>query len=164
LEYRRRASELAALPEWGVLVRKAESAYQEGVSTYRELAQANPEAYLPDVATTLNNLANLYSATQRMKEAEAACREAEGIPEPLWFVNPELHGDQMGRILLMRALLCESLGESATNARALARRALTAVCNRNLKQVIRQLTDQLCVDQDLSSRKPSDVESSKIVY
>jgi hypothetical protein len=31
---------------------------------------------MPYVATTLNNLANLYSATQRMKEAETACLEA----------------------------------------------------------------------------------------
>jgi hypothetical protein len=120
--------------------------YQEALSTYRELAQANSEAYLPHVAMTLNNLANLYSATYWMKEAEAACREAEGILEPLWFVNPELHGDQMARILLMRALLCESLGESGTNACALASRALAAACNPTLKQAIRQLTDQLCVD------------------
>jgi tetratricopeptide (TPR) repeat protein len=115
-------------------MKEAEAAYQEALSTYRELAQANPEAYLPDVAGTLNNLAVLYSDTQRMKEAEAACREAEGILEPLWFVNPELHGDQMARILLMRALLCESLGESGTNACALARQALAAACNPDLKK------------------------------
>jgi hypothetical protein len=41
------------------------------------LAKTNPEAYLPDVAATLNNLANLYRATQRKKEAEECCREAE---------------------------------------------------------------------------------------
>ncbi len=91
-------------------MKEAETAYQEGLSTYRELAQANPEVYLPHVAMTLNNVANLYRDTQRMREAEAACREAEAILEPLWFVNPELHGDQIARNLLMRALLCESVG------------------------------------------------------
>jgi tetratricopeptide (TPR) repeat protein len=127
-------------------MKQAEEAYREALSIRRELAQANPEAYLPDVAMTLNNLALLYSATQRMKEAEEACREAEGLLEPLWRVNPEVHGDQMGRILLMRALVCEALGESSTDACALARRALAAAYDPGLKQGIQQLIDRLCVD------------------
>jgi len=40
-------------------MKAAEEAYQEALSIRRELAKANPEAYLPDVARTLNNLANL---------------------------------------------------------------------------------------------------------
>src|SRR5664280_3418439 len=127
-------------------MKEAEEAYREALSTYRELAQANPEAYLPYVATTLNNLANLYSDTQRRKEAEEACREAEGLLEPLWRVNPEVHGDQMARILGTRALVCEALGESSTDACALARRALAAAYDPGLKQGIQQLIDQLCVD------------------
>jgi tetratricopeptide (TPR) repeat protein len=127
-------------------MKQAEEAYREALSIRRELAQANPEAYLPDVAMTLNNLALLYSATQRMKEAEEACREAEGLLEPLWRVNPEVHGDQMGRILLMRALVCEALGESSTDACALARRALAAAYDPGLKQGIQQRIDRLCVD------------------
>jgi tetratricopeptide (TPR) repeat protein len=47
------------------------------------LAKANPEAYLPELATTLNNLADLYRATQRMKEAEAAYQEALSIVREL---------------------------------------------------------------------------------
>ncbi len=49
----------------------------------RQLAKANPAAYQPYVATTLNNLANLYSLTQRMKEAEAAYQEALDIRRQL---------------------------------------------------------------------------------
>ncbi len=40
---------------------KAESVYQEVLPAYRELAKANPQAYLPNVARTLNNLGNLYT-------------------------------------------------------------------------------------------------------
>ncbi|WP_423787669.1 tetratricopeptide repeat protein, partial [Klebsiella pneumoniae] len=57
-------------------MKEAEAAYQEALSTFRELAKANPEAYLPNVAMTLSSLANLYRATERMKEAEAAYQEA----------------------------------------------------------------------------------------
>ena len=122
-------------------MKEAEAAYQELSPFVASLRKPILEPTSPMSPMTLNNLAVLYRATQRMKEAEAACRKAEGILEPLWFVNPELHGDQMARILLMRALLCESLGESGTNASALARRALAAACNANLKQAIRQQTD-----------------------
>ena len=48
---------------------------------------------------TLNNLANLYRHTQRMKEAKEYCRNAERLLEPLWQANPQVHGDQMARIL-----------------------------------------------------------------
>ena len=41
-------------------------AYTEGLAIRRELAKENAAAYLPDVAGTLNNLGNLYSATQQM--------------------------------------------------------------------------------------------------
>ena len=125
---------------------EAEEACREALSTYRELAQANPEAYLPYVATTLNNLANLYRATQRIEEAEEACREAEGLLKPLWCANPEVHGDQMARILGTRALVSEALGESSTDACALARRAFAAAYDPGLKRGIQQLIDRVCVD------------------
>jgi tetratricopeptide (TPR) repeat protein len=72
-------------------MKEAEEAYREALSIRRELAQASPEAYLPDVATTLNNLAVLYSDTQRMKEAEEAYREALSIRRELAKANPEAY-------------------------------------------------------------------------
>src|ERR1039458_4017276 len=130
---------------WMPRMKEAEEACREALSIRRELAQANPEAYLPDVAMTLNNLANPYRDTQRMKEAEEACREAEGLLEPLWCVNPEVHGDQMAKIWWVRALLCEGPGESSTYACALARRAFAAAYDPGLKQGIQQLIHRLCV-------------------
>jgi hypothetical protein len=44
-------------------------AYDEALKIYRELAQKNPDRYLPYVATTLNNLGILDSDENRMDEA-----------------------------------------------------------------------------------------------
>src|SRR6266478_3220379 len=45
-----------------------EKAYEEALKFYRELAQKNPDTYLPSMATTLNNLATL-DQTQNRPEA-----------------------------------------------------------------------------------------------
>ena len=66
-------------------------------------------------------------------------------PESL-IPNPEVHGDQMAKILGMRALLCLGLEERSTDACALARRALAAAYDPGLKQGIQQVIDRLCVD------------------
>ena len=76
----------------------ADETYQEALRTYRDLAAANPEAYLPDVAMTLVNLAILYGRVQDTSEAEAPSREAYAILHPLWLREPELHGNLMARI------------------------------------------------------------------
>jgi hypothetical protein len=42
---------------------------EEALKTYRELAQKDPQTFLPEVALTLNNLGILDSGQNRMKEA-----------------------------------------------------------------------------------------------
>ena len=61
---------------------RATPLYQEALEVYRKLAEANPQTYLPDVATSLNNLGNLQSAKNEQEAAEksyqigrASCRE-----------------------------------------------------------------------------------------
>ena len=51
---------------------KAELVLQELLRHRRELAAQNPAAYRPDLAATLNNLGDLYDATHRFADAEAA--------------------------------------------------------------------------------------------
>ena len=70
---------------------EAAEVYRTVLTLYRELAKASPEAYLPDVAMTLNNLAVLYSDTQRMKAAEEAYQEALSIRRELAKANPEAY-------------------------------------------------------------------------
>src|SRR5262249_49377688 len=58
---------------------RAANVYELVLRQYRDLAAGNPDAYRPDVAKTLNNLAILYRATQRLADAEAAYKEALGL-------------------------------------------------------------------------------------
>ncbi|MBU0717425.1 MAG: tetratricopeptide repeat protein [Planctomycetes bacterium] len=44
----------------------------------RTLAEARPDAFLPDLAGSLNNLSNRLSALGRREEAFEACNEAVG--------------------------------------------------------------------------------------
>jgi len=53
------------------------------------LATQNPDAFLSDVARTVNNLGNFYRANQKMSEAEKAYTEALGIYRTLVEKNPD---------------------------------------------------------------------------
>ena len=54
---------------------KVENYYVRALEVFRRLAQANPQAYEPDVVATLNNLAALYSDTQRFTDSEGCTRK-----------------------------------------------------------------------------------------
>ena len=58
---------------------------------YRDLAKVNPEAYLPDVAMTLNNLACLQSDLHQYDNAEENYAEALEFYRDLAKVNPEAY-------------------------------------------------------------------------
>src|SRR6266404_1985203 len=62
-------------------IEEARKEYEETLKTYRELAQKDPETYLPYVTTMLNNLGILDSTQNRMKEArnEQALTTVTGI-------------------------------------------------------------------------------------
>jgi len=70
---------------------EAETTYQEPLEIYKELAEKNPEAYKPDVATTQNNLGILYSDLRRFEEAETAYQEALEIFKELAEKNPDAY-------------------------------------------------------------------------
>jgi tetratricopeptide (TPR) repeat protein len=59
----------------------------------------------PQVAATLNNLANLYRATQRMKEAEQSYQEALTIRRRLAEANPEAYLPDVAMTLNNLAIL-----------------------------------------------------------
>ena len=63
-------------------------AYTEVFNIYWTLAKVNPEAYLPDVAMTLNNIANLQSDLHQYDKAEENYTEALRIRRDLAKVNP----------------------------------------------------------------------------
>lgn len=69
--------------------RQAEPFYQEALKQCRSQAAANPEAFLPNLATTLNNLAILHKAQNAFDPALAAYEEALTSYRSLAVTNPE---------------------------------------------------------------------------
>ncbi|MEU5130000.1 hypothetical protein AB0G96_28310, partial [Streptomyces mobaraensis] len=58
-------------------------AIQEAADHYRALAQTNPDAYLPDLATSLNNLSIQLGEVGRREEGLTAIQEAVRIRRAL---------------------------------------------------------------------------------
>ena len=54
-------------------------------------SNANPQVYEPNLATSYNNLANLYSDTQRFNEAEQMYKSAIEIRKRLAAANPQAY-------------------------------------------------------------------------
>jgi tetratricopeptide (TPR) repeat protein len=70
----------------------AEDFYTEALNSYRKLAAGNPSVYLPDVATTLNNLGNLVAAdSNRRQAAETLYNEALDSYRKLAADNPSVY-------------------------------------------------------------------------
>ena len=65
--------------------------YKLAIAIRERLAKANPLAYEPVLANSYNNLANLYSDTQRFQESEAIYKSALAIRERLAKVNPQAY-------------------------------------------------------------------------
>ena len=70
---------------------KARHHYEEALQTLRELSKKNPEAYLPRVATSLNNLGVLLSDTNNLEQARDNYEEALQICRELAKQNPEAY-------------------------------------------------------------------------
>jgi tetratricopeptide (TPR) repeat protein len=70
---------------------EARKAYEEALKTYRDLAQRDPETYLPGVAASLNNLGILEAEQNRPDEARKAYEDALRISRDLARRNPETY-------------------------------------------------------------------------
>jgi len=129
-------------------MKEARSALGEAISILRELAKANPDSRLPELANALNNLVLLDFLGGRLEDAINHAVEARRILTPIWEINPSAHGDLMARIHRNRAEIAEAVAKATnqptTEACALARRALAAALDPALKQQIHQLIDRLC--------------------
>ena len=77
----------------------AETYYKKAMEICQRLAKDNPKAYEPDVAHTLNNLAVLYSDTQRLSEAEEMYKQALVIRQRLANDNPKAYEPYVAQTL-----------------------------------------------------------------
>ena len=80
-----------APPVFGAVTGLPEAALdpaREAAGIYRELAEANPDSYLPDLASVLNNL-GVWLGTAGLREAALDhAREAVAIRQQLAAANP----------------------------------------------------------------------------
>ncbi len=105
---------------------EALAATQEAVEIYRQLAQANPQAFLPNLARSLNNLGNRLSALGRREEALAATQEAVEIRRQLAQAHPQAFLPDLARSLGAHGFVLLGLGR-AREARAAFAEGLRAI-------------------------------------
>ena len=108
---------------WGNLclklgeLKQAQEHYEKELQIYRNLAKINPQAYLPDVAMALHNLATLYS--KEGEEAEKVYQEAFDIYQRLTNINPNAYEINYARLLTMGVALLEKPTEYLEEAKAI---------------------------------------------
>ena len=93
--------------------KEAERGWTNCLQLYRDLAQRDPGAYRPDLATTLNNLAILYSVTGRLADAVTANTEALAIRRDLAQRDPGAYRPDLAATLNNLAVLYRDTGRLA---------------------------------------------------
>ena len=109
----------------------AVAASQEAVDIRRRLAEANPDAHLPDLAMSLNNLATGLSELGRRDDAVAASQEAVDIRRRLAEANPDAHLPD----------LAMSLNNLATGLSELGRRDDAVAASQEAVDIRRRLAE-----------------------
>ncbi|MCI1833805.1 MAG: tetratricopeptide repeat protein [Bifidobacterium tibiigranuli] len=79
--------------------RNAEPLYQSALTTTRQLAQTDPDAYNSRLADTLNDLASLHSDTNQLAQAEEEYQESLGLCRELAETNPGAYTPDLARTL-----------------------------------------------------------------
>ena len=95
----------------------ARKEFEEALEIRRELAQKNPDTYLPDVADALNNLANLDADQDRHEAARKGYEEALEIRRELAQKNPDSYLPDVAGTLNNLAIL-----DAAQNRQEAARK------------------------------------------
>ena len=83
---------------WNYAWRHCSDAGERGIAALRELVNRDSEAFLPDLARSLNNLGIRYSEVGRRQEAVAPAEEAVRIRRELAETNPAFLPDLAGSL------------------------------------------------------------------
>ena len=83
---------------------------REAVTIYRRLAEANPTAYLPNLATSMNNLGLRLSNLGRREQALAPTEEAVTIYRRLAEANPTAYLPDLAASMNNLGILLSNLG------------------------------------------------------
>ena len=90
---------------------------QEATNLYRTLAEHNPAAHTPNLATSLNNLAIYLDRSGQQREALQTAQEAVTIRRKLAEHNPAAHTPNLTRSLNTYADILERSGNTKEAAR-----------------------------------------------
>jgi tetratricopeptide (TPR) repeat protein len=83
---------------------------EEAVGLYRQLAQQRPDAFLPDLGMSLNNLAKMLSGLGRREEALARAEESVRLYCQLAQQRPDAFLPDLARSLNNLAAMLSALG------------------------------------------------------
>ena len=92
---------------------EALAAINQSVDLYRELAAAQPEAFRPVLATSLNNHAKMLREVGQRAEALSAINESVDLYRGLAAAHPETYRPDLARSLSNQAALLSEVGQLA---------------------------------------------------
>ena len=84
---------------------------QEATNLYRTLAKHNPAAHTPNLAMSLNNLANHLDSNGQQREALTTAQEATNLYRTLTKHNPAAHTPNLAMSLNTLAIYLDSNGQ-----------------------------------------------------
>jgi len=91
---------------------------EEAAGIYRQLAAARPDAFLPNLATSLNNQSIHLASLGRREEGRAAIEEAAGIYRQLAAARPDAFLPNLATSLRNLADVLETLGRDSEAVKA----------------------------------------------
>ena len=103
------------------------------MSIRRRLAQANPPAYLPSVAGTLQNLGLLALTQGDTISARVWIVEALGMNRHLWQDHPTAYGNRLAGTLALKVMLLKQESAEVVTACELLHELGTVAYSASLK-------------------------------
>lgn len=121
---------------------------QEALDTYRKLVQANPPAYLPAVAQTLNHLAILELAPDHIKQVQVLVSEALTIRRGLYKKHPMAYGNDLAQSLAAEVMVLQRTEKEASLACDRLHEMSNVAVSDGLKQWANERAKGLCDKAD----------------
>jgi hypothetical protein len=135
------------------------STAQQATDLYRELARARPDAFLPDLAMSLNNLAKMLSDLGRREDALATAQQAVDLRRELARARPDAFLPNLAVSLNNLAKMLSDLGHredalaTAQQATDLYRELARARPDAFLPNLAMSLNNLAAMLSDLDSRE-----------
>jgi tetratricopeptide (TPR) repeat protein len=118
--------------------------YEKNLNNLRKLAESNPSAYLPVVATTLNNIALFHLSNNEPLKGQSNIEEALKIMRELYKNNPNAYGNNLAQSLGLYALILIKTEPKNKNICNLLVEAQRAAYADNIKQTTKSVFQENC--------------------